>query len=226
MLGFGKKKEKDRNKEKKEKSSKDLPEEKKRKKLSIKKLIFIIFLVLIAVGASTSGFLIYNNSLTTNDPFDETAKYKKNDLEHINLPEEIVVFTFTYFRKVYISMIDFNKEINLLDNEILRIEAIEKNYPDQKKITDKQKKTWEKAKKTLEKTFIKIEKYIKNIYVLFSVNKDKGLLQIENKKSELAQLAQDALTSANEKTLILKQKDDIPTGFIKGNVYKLKKKFL
>jgi len=78
----------------------------------------------------------------------------------------------------------------------------------------------------LEKPFIKIEKPIKNIYVLFSVNKEQGLLQIENKKSELAQLAQEALISANEKTLKLKQKDNIPAGFIKGNIYKLKKKFL
>jgi len=151
MLGFGKKKKKD----KEEKSSKDLPEEKKRdqkvaddpddskesskakkkkkkkifsKKLFSKKLIFIIFLVLIAVGAS--GFLVYNIYFTTNDPFDETAKYKKIELEHINLPEEMIVFTFTYFRKVYLSMIDFNKEINLLDEEIQRIEAVAKNYPE------------------------------------------------------------------------------------------------
>ena len=241
MFGFGKKK-----KENEEKSSNDLSEmeknqtstktddiidvdqksstSKKTKKRFSTKLIFIILLVLIGAGAS--GYLVYSIYFTKNDITDPTAEYKKIDLEHINLPDEMVEFTFHHFRKLYISMVDFNNEINLLDKEIQRVEDIAKKYPDQGKIAEKEKKNWKKVKKTLEKTFINIEKPIKNMYVLFSVNREQGLLQITNKQDEFASLAQTALTSTHEKTLKLKEKEIIPQGFFKGNFYKIKKKFL
>jgi hypothetical protein len=251
MLGFGKKKKK-KDKDKEE-SSKETPakakpdqtkkaddtdiagdkdkskaEPKKKKKGFLKKLpiklIFIIMLVLIAVGAS--GYVVYSMYFTTDDPLDPDAKYQAVELEHINLPAEMVEFTFKNFRVLYISMIDVNKEINLLNSEIDRIDAIAKKYPDQKKIADKEKKIWEKVKKTLEKTIIKIENPIKKLYVLVSVNPEQGMEQIEEKRGELSEIAAIALKSANEKTLKLKPKDKVPDGFIKGNIYKLKKKFL
>jgi flagellar basal body-associated protein FliL len=249
MLGFGKKKKK----KDKEESSKETPakakpdqtkkagdtdtagdkgkskaDSKKKKRGFLKKipikLIFIIMLVLIAVGAS--GYVVYSMYFTSEDPFAPDAKYKAVELEHINLPEEMMEFTFKNFRVLYLSMIDVNKEINLLNSEIDRIDAIAKKYPDQKKIADKEKKIWEKIKKTLEKTIIKIETPIKKLYVLVSVNREQGMAQIEAKKDELSDLALNALKSANEKTLKLKPKDKVPDGFIKGNIYKLKKKFL
>ncbi|MCP4672971.1 MAG: hypothetical protein GY857_16900 [Desulfobacula sp.] len=242
MFGLGKKKKKDKE------SSKNLPEKKtaaktdpktsdspdnkndsktaskKKKKRFSKKLLFIILLVFIAVGAS--GFVVYTMYFTSNDPLDPDAKYEAMDLEHINLPVEMMEFTFKHFRELYISMIAFNKEINLLNSEIERINAIAKKYPDQQKIADKEKKVWEKVKNTLEKTIIKIENSIKKLYVLLSVNREQGMEQIETKKSELSEFALAALQSANEKTLKLKPKDMVPQGFIKGNIYKLKKKFL
>ena len=247
MLGFGKKKKK----KDKEESSKETPakakaDQKKEadgtaddkgkskagpkkkikgflKKLPIK-LIFIIMLVLIAVGAS--GYVVYSMYFISEDPLAPDAKYKAVELEHINLPVEMMEFTFKNFRGLYISMIGVNKEINLLNSEIDRIDAIAKKYPDQKKIADKEKKFWEKVKKTLEKIIIKIETPIKKLYVLVSVNPEQGMAQIEEKRGELSELAANALKSANEKTLKLKPKDKVPDGFIKGNIYKLKKKFL
>jgi flagellar basal body-associated protein FliL len=237
MLGFGKTKKKEKeekksNKKKEQKAVEGSKEDKddskavkkKTKKRFSKKIIFIILLILIAVGAS--GYVVYTIYFTSNDPFAQDAKYKAIDLEHINLPNEMMEFTFTNFRELYISLIDFNKEIRLLNKEIERIESIEKKYPDQKKITDKEKKVWEKVKKTLEKTIIKIEKPIKKLYVLLSVNREQGMEQIQAKKSELSELATNALKSANEKTLKLKTEDKVPEGFIKRNIYKLKKKFL
>ncbi len=249
MLGFGKKKKKkDKEESSKETPAKAKPDQKKQadgigtagdkdksksdskkkkksflKKLPIK-LIFIIMLVLIAVGAS--GYVVYSMYFTSDDPLDPDAKYKAVELEHINLPVEMMEFTFKNFRQLYISMIDVNKEINLLNSEIDRIDAIAKKYPDQKKIADKEKKIWEKVKKTLEKTIIKIETPIKKLYVLVSVNREQGMAQIEEKRDELREIALNALKSANEKTLKLKPKDKVPAGFIKGNIYKLKKKFL
>ena len=253
MLGFGKKKKKkDKEESGKETPAKPKPDQKiepdgkdtadgkdktkadpKKKKKGLlkgllkklpKKLIFIILLVLIAVGAS--GYVVYSIYFTSVDPFDPDAKYKTVELEHINLPVEMMEFTFENFRGLYFSMIDVNKEINLLNSEIERIDAIAKKYPDQNKIADKEKKIWEKVKKTLEKTIIKIETPIKKLYVLVSVNPEQGMKQIEEKRGELSELAANALKSTNEKTLKLKPKDKVPQGFIQGNIYKLKKKFL
>ncbi len=247
MLGFGKKKKKkDKEESSKETPAKAKPDQKKEadgtaddkgkskaglkkkitgflKKLPVK-LIFIIMLVLIAVGAS--GYVVYSMYFISEDPLASDAKYKAVELEHINLPVEMMEFTFKNFRGLYISMIDVNKEINLLNSEIDRIDAIAKKYPDQKKIADKEKKFWEKVKKTLEKIIIKIETPIKKLYVLVSVNPEQGMAQIEEKRGELSEIAANALKSANEKTLKLKAKDKVPDGFIKGNIYKLKKKFL
>lgn len=246
MLGFGKKKKKEES-DKKDKSGKEAASEKKDPKatdkkkggadaekggkragllkkitslITIKRLI-VVFLVLAAVSASS--YVVYSLYFKTSDPMDPDAKYKPVALAHFHLPEEMMAFTFTHFRNLYYAMVDCNQEITLLDAEIDRIDAIANKYPDEKKITDKQKKVWQKVKLSLEKTIGKIEKTIKQIYVLFSVNKEQGRLQIEEKKVDLSTLMHESLASANEKTQRLKNKETVPSGFVKGNFYKLKK---
>ncbi len=240
MLGFGKKRKKgDKNQEK---SGKKVPEDKKNrkerkkeekkdgkdsskpKKRFFKKLIFITLLIFIAAG--TSGYLVYKLYFTINDSLDGNARYNEIKLEHINLPDEMIQFSFNHFKKLYLSMITFNEEINLLNREIERIESIGRKYPDQIKIAEREKKVWIKSKTTLEKTFIKIEKLVKTIYVLFSVNSQAGLVKIEEKRKELNELAESGLKPAQEMTLKLKPKEEVPKGFIRGNIYRLKKKFL
>jgi len=237
MLGFGKKK-KDENKDKEAKASKEvLPEDQEiekgesgadtsiaPKKKRFPKKILIILLVLIAVGVSS--YLVYTIYFSSKDPGSAQKKYTQIELKHINLPQEMLKFSFDYFPDLYISMITFNNEMKIFDNEIARIDAIGLKYPDQKKITDKEKKILEKAKNALQKTFLKIEKPVKETYVLFSVNKNQGLVQIEAKSKELTELAKTALKSSHELTQNLIPVEEIPKGFIKGNIYKLKKKFL
>ncbi|RLC25747.1 MAG: hypothetical protein DRH93_00975 [Deltaproteobacteria bacterium] len=246
MLGFGKKKKKKAKKDKAKASETDLPKAeekgkdtdepdpqdasdkkapaKKKKKRFSKKRLFIILLVLIAVGASS--YIVYTLYFGSKDSTSQKAVYEKIELNHINLPEEMLKFSFDYFPDLYAAMITFNSEINLFNNEIARIDAIAQTYPDQKKIADKEKKIWEKSKKGLQKVFLKIEKPVKETYVLFRVNKEQGLFQIEAKNKVLTELAQSALTAARELTQKLKSNQNIPQGFIKGNIYKLKKKFL
>ncbi|MCK5163101.1 MAG: hypothetical protein KAQ72_05265 [Desulfobacula sp.] len=239
MLGFGKKKKKDKEeakasekdlpKEQEKEESKDEPDaqdtpEKKKKKRFSKKLMVIVLLVLIAVGASS--FIVYTLYFTPKDPKAQKEKYEKIELGHINLPEEMLRFSFNHFPDLYIAMITFDEQMNLFNSEIARIEDIAQKYPDQKKIADKEKKAWEKAKNALQKAFLKIEKPVKETYVLFRVNKEQGLTQIEAKNKELTELAQGALAPAQELTQNLKSNNKVPKGLIKGNIYKLKKKFL
>lgn len=196
---------------------------KKKRKLPIK-MIIIILLVLVCIGAS--GFVVYTLYFSSAAKEKQAATYKKIELKHVALPQEILEFSFYRLPDLYAALITYNNEIILLNQEIERIDAIGTQYPDQKKIADKEKKTWEKTKAGLEKSFLKILKPVKEIYVLFRVNNDQGLVQINEKSPELAKAANDALKPVQEMTGNLKSTETIPDGFIKGTFYKLKKKFL
>lgn len=244
MLGFGKKKKKETREEdvsqtelpgeKKETSDRDAPDtpvapgkktppEKKKKQVS-KKMMFTLLLLLIAVGAS--AWVVYSFYLAPTSASDRKKIYTKIELNHVGLPEEMLKFSFDYFPDLYFSLVAYNNEINLFDREIARIDAVAQKYPDQRKIADKEKKAWEKSRTTLEKAFLKIEKPIKETYVLFRVNRELGLARIDASNKELTDLARSALISAQEQTQKLKSNPTVPQGLVKGTLYKLKKKFL
>lgn len=245
MLGFGKKKKKDAE----EDSPPAIPEEPKKgkkapkkgkgqddsvptepaaapptkkKRFSFKKILFV-FLVLGAVGAA--GFYVYSTYFTEVDP--NQRIYSPVTLPHVNLPVEMLKFTFDHFPDVYDSLVIFNKEVNLFDREIQRIDTIAAQYPEQKKIADSQKKVWEKGKTTLKKEFLKLEKPIKETYVLYRVNQAQGQTRIQERSKDLSDMARAALETAQEQTAPIKAMEPkAPEGLIKGTLFNLKKKFL
>ncbi len=234
MLGFGKKKkdEKENTPPAPEAGEKGKGEDdsqaakpaapKKKKRFSIKKILFL-FLVLGAIGAA--GFFVYSTYFTKPDP--NQRIYSPVALSHVNLPQEMLKFSFDHFPDVYDSLIIFNNEVNLFDREIQRIEAISAQYPEQKKITDSQKKVWDKGKNTLKKEFLKLEKPIKETYVLYRVNQTQGQTQIQERSKDLSDMARAALKTAQEQTAPLKaMSSKAPEGLIKGTLFNLKKKFL
>ena len=230
MLGFGKKrKNRDKNRPEADKKQEQPQagasvQEKKKKKFSIKKII-VILLIFICMGiGGYLGYSFFFSSKISGSP--ARPAYKKIQLTHIKLPDEMIRFCFDYFPDLYADFITFNTQMNLLDSEIKRIDAIGKRYPDQKKIADKEKKVWEKTRNALAKAFTKIEKPVKETFVLFQVNQELGLARIKEQKKQLAGLAETALAPALEITAKLRQKNKAPKGFIKGTIYKLKKKFL
>lgn len=237
MLGFGKKKRKDADAAEadgpaaKGKKATNPPQEAEpiehppltKKRFITKKQIFILLMVLGAIGAS--AYWVYTLHFT--EKTSGTAVYQTIELPHVKLPEEMVKFSFDHFPDLYISLVNFNAEISLFIKEIQRIEAIAQKYPEQKKITDTGKKELEKGKNTLIKEFSKLEKPIKETYVLFQVDETQGLARIKEKKQELTDTAQAALNTAQEQTKkITPQAPQVPEGMIQGTLHKLKKKFL
>ena len=247
MLGFGKKKKKDANAadtagakdtiavppgKKDPKKGQAQPEETEtiekspspeKKKFITKKRIFIILMILGALGGA--AFLVYKMYFTGNET--KTAVYNKIELAHVKLPEEMLKFSFKHFPDLYLSLVSYNEEITLFENEIARIEAIAQKYPEQKKITETGKKSLEKGKNTLVKAFEKLEKPIKETYVLFQVNESQGIASIKEKEKELTETAQAALKISQDQTQIIKPTSPKePGGIFTGTLYKLKKKFL
>ncbi len=245
MLGFGKKKKKDAEEDSTPAAIPEKPEKgkkapkkgkgqddsvitepvaapKKKKRFSIKKILFV-FLVLGAIGAA--GFFVYSTYFTEPDP--NQRIYSPVALPHVNLPQEMLKFSFDHFPEVYDSLVIFNNEVNLFDREIQRIDTIAAQYPEQKKIADSQKKVWEKGKTTLKKEFLKLEKPIKETYVLYRVNQVQGQTRIQERSKDLSDIAQAALDTAQEQTAPLKaMAPKAPEGLIKGTLFNLKKKFL
>jgi hypothetical protein len=194
-----------------------------KKKFITKKRIFILLLMLGAIGMSS--FLVYSLYFTEKGP--EIVIYEKIELPHVKLPEEMLEFSFNHFPALYMSLVNFNTEITLFDREIARIEVISKRYPEQQKITNTEKKVWEKGKATLIKAFLKVEKPIKETYVLFQVNERQGLVQVKEKEKELTDMATTALETAQAQTKEIKARaPKVPKGIFPGTLYKLKKKFL
>lgn len=241
MLGFGKKRKK-KEEENKTKAAQTPPPEKKSKnkksakekddkenslpkkiKFFIQKKIFILLLVLGVIGVSS--FLVYTLVLKKKDP--GTPIYTKFELNHVNLPEEMLKFSFEHFPDLYASWITFNREVILIDKELAWIEAIAQKYPEQVKITTAEKKIWDKGKNTLVKEFSKLEIPVKEAYVLFQINEDQGLVRVEEKRKEFSETAQNSLKTAQKLTKKLKsQEPEPPDTFFQGILYKLKKKFL
>jgi len=252
MLGFGKKKNKDAAKDaakkddgkkataappeppKKKGAKKGKPQDEvvevvkeapppAKKKLITKKRIFILLLILGAVGMSS--FVVYSLYFTEKSP--ENKVYQTIELSHVKLPEEMLKFSFNHFPDLYMALVNFNAEVTLFDKEIARIEAIAKQYPEQLKITDTEKKVLEKGKATLIKEFLKVEKPIRETYVLFQVNEAQGIAQVKEKEKELTDMANTALKTAQEQTKEIKARaPKVPEGIFPGTLYKLKKKFL
>ena len=170
-----------------------------------------------------SGFFIYKTYFTVSD---EPVEYKSVLLKNVNLPDEILEFSFYHLNDLYFAFVTYNLRIFLLTKEIDRITKIGADYPDQNTIAEKEKKNWIKAKEKVEKVFFKIEKQIKEIYVLYNVNKEQGKIKIEEKNKELLVQATEALATLDpyiEKIEINKEQE--PQGFINNTINKIKNIF-
>ena len=191
------------------------------KNLFTKKRILIFFLLLFLGGGGYVGYTMFF-AKTEGQPV-----YSKKKMEHVTLPEEMLRFCFDHFPPFYQALLSYNSEINIFNTEIQRIEAIGQKYPEQLKIADREKKVWEKSRDTLVKSFSKLEKPVREIYVLYQVNPEQGKAMVSERGQELAQTAEEALAAAREQSDTLKQdQEPVPDGFFQGLIYKVKKKFL
>ena len=193
-----------------------------KKKFLLKKLI----LLLLIPGILGGGFFAYTQFFSGSDTQDGRV-YQPVTLAHVTLPGEMLVFCFARMPALYDALVAFNTEMVLFEAEIARIDAVGTKYPDQKKIADGQKKVWNKGMQSLKKSFEKLEKPIKETFVLFQVNQTQGQENIDQTAEQMILAAGDALGKAREQTAPLKEAmPKIPEGMVKGTLYKIKKMFL
>jgi len=207
----------------KESVSKESNNDKKPSKksfLTIKKLIFFSLFILVLMGG---GFFIYKTYFKAPE---EPIVYKSVVLKNVNLPDEMLQFSFEHINDLYFALVTYNLRIFLITNEIDRITKIGNKYPEQAKIAEKEKKNWTKVKENVIKKFDKIEKQIRELYVLYNVNKEQGKKKIKEKTKELIDQANGALISLDpfiEKIKV--NKAPPPQGFINNTIFKIKNIF-
>lgn len=207
---------------KEEGDGKAAKEAKPKKKSLVKKLIFL-FLILAILGGG--GFFAYTKFFSGSDTGDSRV-YKPVVLAHVTLPEEMLQFCFASMPGLYDALVAFNQEMQLFESEIARIDDVGTKYPDQKKIAYGQKKVWNKGMQSLKKIFEKLEKPIKETFVLYQVNQTQGQEKIDQTAEQMIQAANDALDKAREQTAPLKEAmPKAPEGMIQGTMYKIKKMF-
>lgn len=157
-------------KDKEKKKKKDLNKPKKSKK----KLIFIIiFLLLILIGGGVTYFFLNKGK----------EVYKPINSEFFEIPQKTDEFIYSKNRDAHKEIKTINNEIQIITQETLRVTEIEKEYPDQKKITDKAITKYNKLKSDSIKNLNKVIIKFNDLYVQFSVNPDVGT-EILNKESE------------------------------------------
>lgn len=196
----------------------------KPKNKSLLKKLIILLVILGALGGG--GFFAYTKFFSGSGTQDGRI-YQPITLSHVTLPQEMLAFCFARMPELYHALVAFNTEMALFEAEIARIDAVGTKYPDQKKIADSQKKVWNKGMQSLKKSFEKLEKPIKETFVLFQVNQAAGQEKIDQTAEQMIQAARDALEKSQEQTAPLKEAmPKAPEGMVKGTLYKIKKTFL
>ncbi len=178
-----------------------------KKKIGNPKKIIIAFLI--CAAAAVAGGVTYYLYFSGDD---EQPVYTPRDLEHIDLPDEIMKFCFNHMPDSYRNLLTVNTTVRQIDKETARIQAIAAKFPEQEKITDRELKTWDKARTTLVSGTSKVESMIKDIYVLYMVNPDQGMAAIESGQSDINDRLNEALAPALELTRTLPPPDEPPSG--------------
>jgi len=194
-----------------------------KKKSLFKKLIILLLISGILGGG---GFFAYTKFFSGSGTGDGRV-YFPVTLSHVTLPQEMLAFCFARMPALYDALVAYNGEMDLFEAEIARIDAVGTKYPDQEKIVDSQKKAWDKEMQSLKKSFEKLEKPIKETFVLFQVNQTAGQEKIDQTAEQMIQAAREALGKSREQTAPLKAAvPKVPKGLVKGTLYKIKKMFL
>lgn len=152
----------------------------------VKKIIIFISLIVVCAAVSAAAVYFLKKDRTK-------IKYEKKEYKNLNIPEEMIKYTFDVLPGLYIEVSSLNSEVDKMDSEIKRLEEIENKYPRQKKIPSTERKNFERLKKAAISAITKIEKEIETAFVMSLVDDTKGKEYAKEKEAELMQTAKDAL---------------------------------
>ena len=86
----------------------------------LKKILIWGVLPSILIGMLAAGYYLYNSNK------DKKPVYPRIAMEHVDLSDTILRFTFAQMPEVYKNLVIYNMELRILNSEIQRIESIAK----------------------------------------------------------------------------------------------------
>ncbi|MBF0225634.1 MAG: hypothetical protein HQK76_09295 [Desulfobacterales bacterium] len=155
--------------------------------MSKKLLILFIFFLLIALAGAFVTIISFNKEKN------DTAGLKK-----LNYKQELTDFIFKMLPDIYLRLKFIDEKLILIEEEIKKLDALEKNYPQQKQIIASQKNIWDKTKKSLTSLCEKIGISLEAMYVTYLIDKNKGIELINDQKDDLKTKINDEIESSKE----------------------------
>lgn len=186
------------------------PEEAPKKPGKFKKILKILLILLVIFGiAGVAGFFVMRH-------FKAKAEgYPALKMEHIPLEKPLLEFAWKKIPDAYFTFAALDTEIQVITDEIARIEEIEGDYPKQRKITSAEKRRWAALKKDLVKIVKRASATVESLYVGYLVNAVTGQVQIETDAPSLKKNLEEARINSEVQTKRLKPDPEAaPTGIM------------
>jgi hypothetical protein len=146
----------------------------------------LITLVLVLALAGGGGFWAYNKYFKKEPLRTKLASTKVKD--------ELVQFTHDYVsRALYRNLMTLDDILVMMDKELKRLKRIGTKFPDQSNIITTQTKELGIARNNLVKTMSEVIAKLEKMYVIWLVDRTKGISQINSQKGTLTRQLADAI---------------------------------
>jgi len=155
--------------------------------ISALKLLIVLVFILCLCAAGIWGYRTFNH---------KTKRLQA--LKNAALKPEITAFTASMLPDVHARLVKLDHRIFLIDEELKRLESLEKDFPRQKKIVLTEKKDWISTRKHLTKFLSDLESCIETFYVAWQVNPEVGNARMAKEKQKLLMNADGLLGKTND----------------------------
>lgn len=160
------------------------------------KIIKLILVLLLLTGTAAAAFIAYRMLKSEVRP--------THTFTQMTPRPETLSFVFDHWPPAYNAMVTLDTEMEQISAEIDRLEKMETSFPEQRKIIVSEKSIWERHQKKLKSIAEKLVKSVEDIYVTYSVNKEKGLGLLEEKQEPILLPVTNALSEIAPLTQRLK----------------------
>lgn len=159
--------------------------------------IAVILVVLLLLALAGAAFFVYKQKQQENLP--QTTAF-----DHVDLNEEVVLFLFQRIPRLYNRVLQLNRELTLIEAELVRIEALEQQYPSEKRIIDSERNLWLRLQKKLDLSAQTLKSAAESYYVAYMVNSRKGQELIDENIGAVISDIEEVLSESGEETRRLK----------------------
>lgn len=174
-----------------------------------KRIAIFLLLVLLAGGGAAAAFFYLKSGPASPDQF-----------RQLTLKPEVLAFSRDRLPGLYAEMLRLEDALDLIEQELKRLDEIEADFPEQRNIVAAERSLWAKTARELRKTAGALEKQLQALYVGFLVNRENGLAAIASQQQSMVAELRTALAAPG--ALAARRTPPEPSGVIA----RLKARFL